>query len=84
MVFLSVAFLVNTYIDTLSKCILHLDVVSTLAKNVKSCVIKLDKEKITFLISEEGSRSLNMWCQMKQVITSLCTSFMKITVEKFL
>jgi hypothetical protein len=41
------------------------DVVATLAKNVKVCVIRLNSDKMCFVMSDKNY--MNMWCELNQV-----------------
>lgn len=42
------------------------NIVSTLAKNVKTCVLRLSPDKLCFVISEKGPLSMNLWCELTQ------------------
>ncbi len=43
------------------------DVVTTLAKNVKTCVLKLSAEKICFILSDHAATGgANLWCELLQ------------------
>lgn len=49
-------------------CITNLSqVVSTLARNVKTCVLRLCPERVCFVITEQGpAGSGNIWCELNQ------------------
>ena len=50
-------------------------VVATLAKNVKTCVLRLTSTKLCFVISERGLvGGINIWCELTQVIIHCSTS----------
>ncbi len=43
-------------------------VVATLAKNVKTCVLRLSPTKVCFVISERGpAGGTYIWCELSQV-----------------
>lgn len=51
-------------------CILNwTGVVATLARSVKSCVLRLSADKVCFVISEGRGPSggANIWCELSQV-----------------
>ena len=57
--------------NLISKCIVFLlltGVVATLAKSVKTCVLRLSPDKVCFVISEQAPvGGANIWCELSQV-----------------
>ena len=45
----------------------HTDIVSSLAKNIKTCVLKLSADKVCFVLGAQGSLGMNIWCELAQV-----------------
>ena len=65
-------------VSMLTLCVLLAvaDVVATLAKNVKVCVLRLSAGKVCFVISGKGS--INMWCELNQVIMCILLGILMV------
>lgn len=61
---------VYTYLDDSGISILSLcsEIVATLTKSVKSCVLRLTPDKLYFVVVERGTvGGINVWCELTQV-----------------
>ena len=62
-----VLFVIPNAIYFSSLLFLSADVVSSLAKNIKTCVLRLSVDKVCFVLAAQGSLGMNIWCELTQV-----------------